>query len=618
MSDNLPISNQEIALLASKASNLNERRIIIDTLDQSNIFLKEQELNPIEEAEIEQIVAKLSLPLLKNLVYSDQNLEINTSSPEEIKQVLRRYQLYQNNLNLLPESVLTEVIELLSWLRTYQSVIAENRKFSPQSSLRKEDIYYGRFSQAIEPFLVWLQSFLEPLCADFVDSQVITDIQLNLLNQLEISLAGAISADLSLYCYSQQIPKSLDSQEAYLEYCNSTFKNRETYHKFYSRFPVLTREITVKTENAANNAKELIQRLNTDRDEISASLLEGEPIAKIKSFKLDKSDRHAGGKTVAIIDLELANSQSSTIVYKPRCVQAEAGMQVFLETLNNQVIELPTYRVLSKKNYGYCEFIAGKNHVTDEEEIKKIHLQIGAYLAIFYILGGSDLHCENIIVSEGNAYICDAETILDVLPIGSKPQRNNILDSVYKTGMLDWPRATAETNNTFKIGGIQGGESYSTPFSSPTIKHRMTLDLAVEKENKYVEAKTSNRLYFNGELVNPQDYAQVIVEGFNHIYSWMLNHQPETIELINQIFQSSTIRFVNRATQVYAKILEAIRHPMCLVDPLQVDLVLQSLLEHQRAWDPTGELAELEIKSLWQWDIPLFTASADSTDLFWK
>ncbi len=236
---------------------------------------------------------------------------------------------------------------------------------------------------------------------------------MHLLKRFELSLAWALEADINVYCAKNNIAKTADSLDAYIAYWENTFSSEEDYHRFYSKFPVLGRWLAQITNFLYTIAEKLIQRLTLDLEEISSTFFDGRQILQIKSLKLGQSDHHAEGNSVIIIELELINGETVTLVYKPRCLQSEAAMQGLLESLNQaKVIEFATYRVLCQDGYGYAEFIpSGKNHVQSEKDIEQFYNQLGGYLAIFYILGGGDMHYENILVANSNAFICDCETV---------------------------------------------------------------------------------------------------------------------------------------------------------------------------------------------------------------
>lgn len=625
------LDNLTLAGFACRASNLSERLAITKQLADGNALLScTEQLSPLDTWTLNKLAGKLAATQVKQQLY--QQLASNIPTKRNLQQLLADYKLYERNLVNLSESEQLQFMQPhATWLNVYQAALAKldlpHTDFAT-SCWYEPDIYYKRFAKVCEPFLRWLQLTLQPVCteingttADYsINQQVIANIQLELLNRFERLLAHAIEADIKLYCHQNKLVPSSDAQE-YVNYFEQTFNNEQSYHRFYYKFPVLGRWLAQVTNFLSKIGEELIQRLTTDRAEISATFFGGLPISQIKSFNLGQSDPHVDGHTVVLVDLELANLHQGTIVYKPRCIKSEAALQGLLETLTKaEVIEFAAYRVLCKDSYGYAEFLPVQNQTRSKKVVEKFYNQLGGYLAIFHILGGSDLHFENILVSNCNAFICDCETVLEVLPRRMEKVSDSLSDSVFRTGMLDWPRAnTPDTSNRISLSASSGGESYETPFAVPQINNRMSLSLAVERKiGVYVEVEATNRIYYKGQLVRPHDYQQCIVDGFNNVYDWVQQNPTQAIKLIEELFAPSSVRFVNRATQVYAHLLDAARHPKCLAEPLEVDLVFHTLIECPRLWDDTGKLAELELKALWQLDIPIFAARADSNDLIYN
>jgi type 2 lantibiotic biosynthesis protein LanM len=611
--------------IASRASNLSERNLIVKQLAERNLLAKcINQISPLETWLVEKIAGKLATQLKQR--NSDRQEIASVSTKADIKKLLTSYKLYECNLAILSESDRVEFIKPhLKWLKVYQAALATldlpKDNFS-SSYWYKTDIYYGRFAKICEPFLRLLNNRLQPLCHTNnrsnvggckINQQALTDIQLHLLKRFEISLAWVLEADINVYCSQNNIAKTSDSYDAYINYLEQTFGSEQDYHRFYCKFPVLGRWLAQITGFLCTAGEELIKRLMIDREQISSTFFAGRQILQIKSLKLGQSDHHAQGKSVIIVELELDKSETANIVYKPRCLQSEAAMQGLLETLNQaKAIEFSTYRVLCQEGYGYAEFIpSGKNHVQSKKNLERFYNQLGGYLAIFYILGGGDMHHENILVANSNAFICDSETVLEVIPHRVNNLPDTVFDSVFRTVMLDWPRPQAAAQN-MSISGYSGGESYDSPFAVPKInEHRMSLALAVEQRvGERVEIEATNRIYYNGQLVSPHDYQDCIVNGFNQVYSWFQQNKSLAIQEIQNLFALSSVRFINLATQAYVKLIAAAQHPKCLADPLEVDLVFNSLIEHARKWDENNQLADSEIEGLWQLDIPLFTAKA--------
>jgi len=51
------------------------------------------------------------------------------------------------------------------------------------------------------------------------------------------------------------------------------------------------------------------------------------------------------------------------------------------------------HQILSKEDYGYAALIPPRrNHVESSEEAGRIYEELGGYLGLFYVLGGSDMH----------------------------------------------------------------------------------------------------------------------------------------------------------------------------------------------------------------------------------
>jgi type 2 lantibiotic biosynthesis protein LanM len=621
--------------IACRASNLSERLSIIKKISRDvPEFTHEIPLTSLDSWSIDKIVGKLAVMQIQQQLF--QPLSSNVPTEPELQKLLTDYKLCERNLTNLPETDKQNFREIhVSWLNIYQDALEtlNSQKSDFLNSVWFEpDIYYGRFAKVCEPFLRLIQNQLQIVCNQIakdidgfnIHHRLITDVQFELLNRFEMKLARAVEADINVYCYKNKISKSSNDEE-YISYLADTFADEHSYHYFYCKFPVLARWLATSTGFIIKNSAELIQRLTHDLDEISSVFFKGSKIQQVTSLKLGKSDFHANGHSVVFIEMALADVdrqvENRILVYKPRCIQSEAAMQGLLEILTEVKIScFSTYQVLCKEGYGYVEYIpSGENKVESEEEIKQFYNQLGGYLAIFHILGGSDMHFENILAAHCNAFICDCETVLEVIPKGMD-QEATLFDSVFKTGMLDWPQEDLENaRDRVSLTGYSGGESYKVPFAIPRITNRMSLALAVEQQiGVLVEVAATNRLLQDGQLVDPQKYKYTIVEGFNSVYLWFQKDQEQVIDTINKLFAKSSIRFVNRATQIYAHLINAAQHAKCLSDPLEVDLIFYSLVKYPRSWDERGQLAELEFASLWQLDIPIFTAIADSCTLLYN
>ncbi|MGH8899476.1 MAG: type 2 lanthipeptide synthetase LanM family protein [Egibacteraceae bacterium] len=615
--------------IASHASNLSERRRIVDTLRERGSLLGPcSRLSQFELWKIEKTAGKLTGQALKQALRKG---EIPKDLREGIVDLLTAYRLWEVNLSGLSEDERRLFAEIHdSWLPTYRSSLEDFNASAgkpTEDGWRHPDTYYGRFARACEPFLEQLERELSAACAQANQSlgmtlfcpQVVEDTQNHFIDRFELALAWAIETDINVYCARNKIKKSHGTSEDYVGYFDQTFADKDSYHRFYIRFPVLGRWLARVTRLLCDNGTALIERLRDDASELS-DVFFGKKIIQFRSLKLGKSDYHAGGQTVARVEVELADSGYGWLIYKPRCLRSEIAMQGLLRRLaTDSVLGFATRRIISKEAYGYEEFIpAERNHVGSREEVERIYEELGGYLGVFYALGGGDLHFENIIVADGHAFVCDCETVLGVVPVGQNRSAQSVLDSVYKTGLLEWPRTpTTEAVPTMKISGYAGGESYELPIPVPRVNdRRMSFELSVKHEiGVHVEPDAANRVYLADQLVRPEDFKDSIIKGFNLVYEWFQSRPSEAMRRVCELFEGTPVRFVNWSTQLYVQLLVVARHPTCLMDPLETDLVADRLREHLRKWDGNGVLVEREVSSLWQLDVPMFTTSAQGLEL---
>jgi type 2 lantibiotic biosynthesis protein LanM len=626
------LNDTALSHIACRASNLSERLSLIQGISPKKTFSNfTTPLTELDFWSINKVVGKLAVMQFQQQLF--QPLSTNVPTKPELEKLLTDYKLCERNLANLSESDQRKFREFHApWLKVYEEAI-ETLNLPKSDFINsvwiEPNIYYERFAKVCEPFLRLIQKKIQNLVKNISQAhdelkfynRLVADVQFDLLNRFEMKLARAVEADIKVYCYKNNVSKSSGSKE-YISYFEDTFSNGSDYHNFYERFPVLARWLATITGFLLNNIEELARRLVGDIEEISSTFFEGLKIQSITSLKLGKSDFHVNGNSVVFIEMNLAETgrpaENRMLVYKPHCIRPEAAMQSLLGILTEaRTVCFPTYQVLCKEGYGYVEYIPfGENKASSEEEIKQFYSQLGGYLAIFHILGSSDMHFENILAAKGNAFICDCETLLEVIPKGIN-QEAILFDSVFKTGMLDWPQENLEgMDDRVSLTGYSGGESYKLPFAVPRITNRMSLSLAVEQQvGLLVEVTATNRLLQDGQLVDPQKYKHSVVEGFNSTYLWFQNNQSQISRIVKQLFVNSSIRFVNRATQVYAHLINAAQHAKCLTDPLEVDLIFYSLVKYPRPWDERGQLSDFEFSSLWQLDIPIFTTIAESKDL---
>ncbi|MGH3377479.1 MAG: type 2 lanthipeptide synthetase LanM family protein [Actinoallomurus sp.] len=607
--------------IAARAANLAERARVVAALRAAGTTAVPGVLPPFDTWKIDRLAGKLAGRYRREAVHRSGAARHTKDEIASVLTAYRHHELGLDDANEETRGVFAGVHG--SWLPTYQAALSgfdRSADTAPDASWRRFDVYYGRLAAACEPFLTELGRRLDVARARHsgrFGRRLADDIQRHLLDRFELSLAWAVEAAANVHCARNGIDRDRATRDEYLGYIDATFADAAAYHRFYLDFPVLGRWLAEVTRLLADFGAELIDRFAADRTDIGDRLL-GEEITTFRSVRLGLSDHHAGARSVAIAEVDLAGGGTGSFVYKPRCIRSESAMQALLGRLReDRVLDFATRPVLPRTAYGYEALIpSGRNHLRTREEVERVYEELGGYLGIFYVLGGGDLHFENILIADGHAFVCDCETALGVLPRGQARPAGTLLDSVFKTGLLEWPRTTTSAAE-MRISGYSGGEAYDLPIAVPRVgEHRVSFRASVTHQSGvHVEPDGSNRVFLGDRLMQPQDFTEAIMSGFGRVYDWFERRPDNAVTAVSATFAGASARFINWGTQVYSQLLISARHPKCLVDPLEVDLLVGTVRTFPRTWDTDGTLAERELDSLWRLDVPIFTAEADDRQL---
>ena len=162
---------------------------------------------------------------------------------------------------------------------------------------------------------------------------------------------------------------------------------------------------------------EFLSRLIDDRLAIESTFLI--PTTSILSgVEGNLSDPHRFGRTVLI--LTFSNVSGSTppelhrLVYKPKSLELELTYYKFLSYLNSTSCLSPflVLKILSLSTYGYVEYISRDSH-TAVDDLSDFYYMLGRLSSVLWVLGCTDLHHENLILSSNQLVLVDAETIFD-------------------------------------------------------------------------------------------------------------------------------------------------------------------------------------------------------------
>lgn len=337
--------------------------------------------------------------------------------------------------------------------------------------------------------------------------------------------------------------------------------------KLFFDAPVLLRLISVIVRQWIDSASELISRIIIDHTDICFDILNTKNLLKIVDIYGDISDPHNDGRQVYIIIFE----NNVRVVYKPRSCLIDQCMYDFINELNcmPSPIDLRSVKVISRNGYGWAAFIENKP-CESEEEVVMYYRRSGAWLALFYLLGGADMHRENIIASGEHPIPIDIEMLFqpsdaDIVQNNNKDSNAKatkiIRETVQRVGLL--PEYTKYTS-----GSIVDNGGLSTGYNEVILENWINLnkdDMRLE-HIRTIQASSSNAPKLNGVICDLSKYYKYFIESFSE-YMLFFSDYKESIFALKAFsaFAFTKVRFVRRPTHFY-------------------DLLVRRLMNHVR-WD---------------------------------
>lgn len=389
----------------------------------------------------------------------------------------------------------------------------------------------------------------------------------------------------------------------------------------FEKYPVLTHELTAEFGRWVECRSEIATRLTADLpllcDQLSVSAASLEDIDDID---FGAGDAHNSGRTVAIISFR----NGSKVVYKPRSLSCDVAFEELLNWLNDRGLPHPlrAAKVLDCGAYGWSAHYEPAP-CPDRQSVRRFYWRQGAFLAVFHMLRGYDMHFENAVAVSDDPVYFDLEALFYAKP--SDPSwtddpedavAQHIRDSVMAVGIL--PHRVIRTDEhgvramdmSALAGGAAPGEYWISPrtgYLHPgTDRMEPVLEFAPVQE-------TGNRPVFEGRHPDPQDMADDLVAGFTHCYRLFLAHRIELLRADGPLgrFSDVSVRTVLRDTSQYRELLNGSWDPKLLRDLGRRQGHLSSI--RMDAEHPAVENNEL--RQLASGDIPVFFTRPQSTDL---
>jgi class II lanthipeptide synthase len=350
------------------------------------------------------------------------------------------------------------------------------------------------------------------------------------------------------------------------------------------------------------------------RDRASLFDLCGDFPGELKELNFGAGDTHHSGQTVAHV-----RCQTGPIMYKPRSMAVDAALHHFISQLADDadhplLIRVP--QVVAYETHGWAEFIPHR-YASGGQELSSFYRGIGHWLAIMRLLGGSDLHAENLIADLGSPVVVDCETLftprIPPFPSGLGQAVDYAMETVAGTVLnigllpgrgqgLGWHGV-----DTSAVGSLPGEQPM---LPQPTILKSGTDEAHLGTAMVQVTMSQNHP--------SPQPalarYWPAVLDGFDEMTS-TLQRLDATAALRPRLepFAYCQIRVVPRATEVYAEVARMLWHPVSLHKEAparaRAHALLARMADNVSSAPSDPAVIEAEIEDLLHGDIPVFTTS---------
>ncbi len=388
----------------------------------------------------------------------------------------------------------------------------------------------------------------------------------------------------------------------------------------FNEYPVLARQVVVCLRNWHSASLRFATDLCRDWPWLTAVFPRLATAGALLEIESGAGDRHRGGLSVMILRF----ASGLRLVYKPRSLGIDQHFQQLLEWVNGKTtgLDFRTVRVLSGPDHGWVEFVERNTNITFDGAHAYFRRQ-GGYLALLYLLEATDFHYENLVAAGEQPVLVDLEALFQ--PRLQDLNRSTAGDvagrelnySVLRVGLLPQRLFNDEKREGLDVSGLGAQAGQTTPFDVPFWAGAGTDEMHLIRQQGTFTG-SPNTLHIDGAAVDPTDYMEDIVAGFEQVYRVLLAHREELLRPNGPIarFAGDEVRVLLRATRTYARLMQESFHPDVLRDVADREKLFDALdapADHVPGFD---QVLAAERRELWNGDIPVFTAQPAGLALY--
>jgi type 2 lantibiotic biosynthesis protein LanM len=524
----------------------------------------------------------------------------------------------------LPEwcNVLNRVLEATPRLRdaAVSSDAAKNFLYlKPRDPLPFEELFL--------PFVEVAHALLAEGGASNLPAKVLNTFARDLLQRLTEIAARVLAVEFRAFLACRQfagnahagIEPGITSRAQYRRFIAKI--HEDGWGPLFEEYCVMARLLAAAVAQWVGNVREFEKRLFNDLPEIERIFNRQKPLGGAIAVETGLSDPHDGGRTVISVEF----SSGLKLIYKPRSLGLERAYFDFAAWINRFGALLPfrILKVLECGDYGWVEYVEHRSCASDEE-IRRYYRRTGNFLCLVYALNGSDFHYENLIADGEHPVPIDLETIYHHRAKiagddgdDADEMAGRLRLSVLATDLL--PDPVKVDDQYFDISALARSEQEEGEAELIVWKHINTdgMDYSCERQRPQ---PARNLPKLNGKIAVLNDYTNIILGGFEEAYRFLQEKADLLLDEngpLRSMFAHDS-RFIYRSTALYSLILRRALYPAYVRDGVdfgvQFDILARKLLKTQNK-PMTWPVIQAEMASLWQLDIPRFTARGDENAL---
>ncbi len=382
------------------------------------------------------------------------------------------------------------------------------------------------------------------------------------------------------------------------------------------QYPVLARQVVETTSRWVDYSLEILGHLAADADRLREVFSPGCGLGVLTEVHTGQGDAHRGRRSVALLRFD----SGLGLVYKPRPLTMDATFQGLLEWTGARGFA-PAFRrlrVLDVDGHGWAERVEAVP-CASAEEVARFYLRQGGYLALLYALSAIDMHHENLIAVGEHPVLVDLEALFHPLDeTMGRGDEDLAPDTVLRIGFLptaDWGAGPGEAGAD--LSGLAAVEGQILPRPMLRAEGVGTDQMRFSRQPIALPVG-DHRPTLQGAEVDLAAYGEEIVEGFWRMARLLAAHRAELLSAAGPlaVFAAAPVRLLVRKTLAYSNLAFEGQHPYLLGDALDRDRHLDHLWSAVLETPDLERLIAAEHRDLERGDIPMFTASPVSTDVW--